>query len=204
MAFSKPETENNKQSKSNIFVIAAPSATGKTTLVKMLMEVRGDKLAHGVTATSRAPRPDEIHGEHYYFYPDGEFEQKISEGFFIEWANVHGRKYGLPNHEVARLLQDSQKHPLLVVDVQGLRNLREKLDRNLYSKIVDIFILPPSEEELVRRMRSRGDVDESDIMRRLETMRREMAVSGEFSHKIVNDDLGRAFGELLLLIDSHV
>ncbi len=195
--------------KPNIFVISAPSATGKTTLVKMLMQERGDRLVHGITATSRAPRDGEIHGEHYYFYPDGEFEKKIAEEFFIEWANVHGRKYGLPNHEVSRLLQDVQKptamkHLLLVLDVQGLKNLQKRLDQNLYSKIVDIFIMPPSEEEAVRRMRARGDVDEADIVRRLETMRQEMLVAGEFSHKIVNDDLERAFRELLVLIDSNL
>ncbi len=116
---------------------------------------------------------------------------------------MHGKKYGLPHHEVERLLE-SGKHPVLALNLQGLKNLRQKLNPEQYSKIVDIFILPPSEDEVVRRMGLRGDVCPDDIARRLETMRSEMAVAHEFSHRIVNDDLDRAYGELLALVDIYV
>lgn len=189
--------------KPNIFVIAAPSATGKTTLVEMLMDTMGDKLIRAITATSRAPREGEIHGEHYYFYPDGEFEKKIEEGFFLEWANVHGRKYGLPKHELEKLLS-SGKRPLLVLDIQGVDHIREKLSKDLYSKIVDIFILPPSEGEIMKRMRSRGRVEEEEIGVRMETMRQEMKDSDKFKYKIINDDLDRCFGELKGIVERYI
>ncbi len=187
----------------NIFVIAAPSATGKTTLVEMLIERMGDKLAPAITATSRAPREGEVHGDHYYFYPDGEFDKKIKEEFFLEWANVHGRKYGLPKHELERLLS-SGKHPLLVIDIQGVDHIREKLSKDLYNEVVDIFILPPSEEEVVRRMKKRGPSTEEEIKTRLETMRKEMQNVDKFRYKVVNDDLGRCFEEVSNIIKSHL
>ncbi|MEI6490244.1 MAG: guanylate kinase [bacterium] len=181
--------------KPNIFVIAAPSATGKTTLVEMLLKEMGDKLARAVTATSRQPREGEVHGECYYFYPGEEFDKKIEEGFFLEWANVHGRKYGLPKHELERILV-SGKHPLLVLDIQGVEHVREKLDKNLYNKVIDIFVLPPSEEEVVRRMKKRGESTEEEILTRLETMRNEMLCKDKFSYRVMNDDLGRCFEEV--------
>ncbi len=189
--------------KPNIFVIAAPSATGKTTLVEMLMKEKGDKLARAITATSRAPREGEIQGECYYFYPNGEFEKKIEEGFFLEWANVHGRKYGLPKHELERLLS-SGKHPLLVLDIQGVEHIREKLDKNLYNQIVDVFILPPSEEEVVRRMKKRGECIDEEINTRLETMRNEMLNKDKFRYRVMNDDLGRCFEEIKAIFKPYL
>ena len=179
---------NNQKTLPNIFVIAAPSATGKTTLVEMLIEKMGDKLIRCVTATSRASRVGEVHGDHYYFYPDGEFDEKLKQGFFLEWASVHGKMYGLSTYEMNRLLT-SGKAPLMILDIQGLKHLRENLDKKVYNKIVDIFIVPPSEEEVVRRMKTRGDVGPSEVKVRLETMRVEMTHADNFSHIIVNDDL---------------
>lgn len=187
--------------KPNIFVIAAPSATGKTTLCEMLIERMGDKLIKAVTATSRAPREDEVQGECYYFYPNGEFEKKVEEGFFIEWANVHGRKYGLPKHELEKLL-NSGKHPLLVLDIQGVEHIREKLDKNLYNKVIDIFVLPPSEEEVVRRMKKRGESTEEEIKIRLETMRVEMMNKNKFSYRLMNDDLERCYGDIRDIVEN--
>lgn len=164
-------------------------------MVEMLMKEMGDKLARAITATSRAPREDEVQGECYYFYPNGEFEKKIEEGFFLEWANVHGRKYGLPKHELERLL-NSGKHPLLVLDIQGVEHIREKLDKNLYNKVIDIFVLPPSEDEVVRRMKKRGPSTDEEIAIRLETMRNEMLNKDKFSYQVMNDDLNKCFGEI--------
>lgn len=188
--------------KPNIFVIAAPSATGKTTLVEMLLKEMGDKLSKAITATSRAPREDEIQGECYYFYPHGEFERKIEEGFFLEWANVHGRKYGLPKHELERILT-SGKQPLLVLDIQGVEHIREKLDKNLYNKVIDIFVLPPSEEEVVRRMKKRGPCTDEEVATRLETMRVEMMNKDKFSYQVMNDDLNRCFEEIKRIIEPY-
>lgn len=189
--------------KPNIFVIAAPSATGKSTLVEMLLKEKGDKLVRAITATSRAPREGEIHAVHYYFYPDGEFEEKVSQGFFLEWANVHGRKYGLPMHEMQRLL-DSGKNPLLVLDIQGVNHIREKLDKNLYNKVVDIFILPPSEEEVVRRMKKRGEVTDEEVLTRLETMRVEMKDANKFKYRVINDDLERCFEDVMGIFEPYL
>lgn len=188
--------------KPNIFVIAAPSATGKTTLVEMLLKEMGDKLSKAITATSRAPREDEIQGECYYFYPHGEFEKKIEKGFFLEWANVHGRKYGLPKHELERILT-SGKQPLLVLDIQGVEHIREKLDKNLYNKVIDIFVLPPSEEEVVRRMKKRGPCTDEEVATRLETMRVEMMNKDKFSYQVMNDDLNRCFEEIKRIIEPY-
>ncbi len=187
----------------NIFVIAAPSATGKTTIVEMLLDRMGDTFIRAVTATSRKPREGEVHGDHYYFYPDGEFEKKIEEGFFIEWVNVHGKKYGLPQHEIERLL-NSGKHPVLVIELEGIQSVRKKVSKDLYNKIVDIFLLPPSEEELVRRMKKRGEISEDEIQTRLETMRVEMQNKDKFSYQVMNDDLDRAFKDILDIIKASL
>ncbi|MEI8062263.1 MAG: guanylate kinase [bacterium] len=189
--------------KPTIFVVAAPSATGKTTMVEMLLNTMGDKLVRAITATSRPPREGEVHGEHYYFYPGGEFERKIKEDFFIEYVNVHGKNYGLPKHELERLLS-SGKSPVLVIELEGILSIREKVSKDLYSKVVDIFLLPPSEEELVRRMKKRGAVSEEEIKTRLETMRVEMQNKDKFSHQVLNDDLDKAFQEVLRIVESNL
>ncbi len=163
-------------------MISAPSGAGKSTLIGRLRELVPD-LIKPVSATTRAPRPGEVHGTHYYFLSAAEFDREIAEGGFVEWAEVHGNRYGTLKRELDRCLA-SGRDVIMELDVQGTRSLR-----NLYPDLVSIFIAPPSMEELERRIRSRGGESEASIQRRLETAKIEMAARFEYNNVIVNDRL---------------
>ncbi len=144
-----------------------------------------------MSATTRAPRPGEVHGEDYHFVDDAEFRRRIDAGELLEWAEYNGRRYGTPRGPV-----DAERAAgndvVLDIEVQGARQVRAADPTALL-----VFVAPPSLEVLERRLRSRGDTGDSDVRRRLEIARRELAVAEElFDHVIVNDDLDRAVAEL--------
>lgn len=172
-----------------LIVLSAPSGAGKNTLLARI-RARGIPVAVSVSATTRMPRPGEVDGEHYHFISRAEFEQKLSENAFYEWAEVHGNLYGTLREEVDRCLA-SGSHVVLELDVQGRRHMR-----SLRPDAVSVFLMPPSFEELERRLRARGANDEADIQLRLKNAREEVAAQDEFDHVIVNDDLNRAAAEL--------
>ena len=150
----------------------------------------GVPVAVTVSATTRAPRPGEEQGGHYYFMSRAAFEAERDAGAFYEWAVVHGNLYGTLKSEVERCLA-SGAHVVLELDVQGMRHLKA-----LRSDVVTVFLMPPSMEELERRLRTRGANDEADIALRLKNARAEIAAKDEFDFVIVNDDLDRAAADL--------
>lgn len=154
-------------------------------------------LGLAVSATTRMPRAGEIEGESYYFISEEEFSAKVEAGEFLEWACVHGHRYGTLRSEVERNLSQGRSL-VLEIDVQGGLNVR-----NAFEDVVLIFIAPPSPEELVRRLRARGTEDEGTIAIRLETAAREMELMDSYDATIVNDDLERALSELDALIESY-
>lgn len=178
-----------------LVVFSAPSGAGKSSLIASVMgEIPG--MRYSVSATTRAPRAGEQDGVHYFFMERLQFEAMIHAGEFAEWNEVHGNFYGTPRPFLDASMARGE-HVVLDIDVFGKRNF----DR-VYPDNVGILILPPSLEELERRLRGRGTDPEEVIRVRLANARRELeaAESGHFSHRLVNDDFDRARAELLAIL----
>ncbi len=182
------------ESRSKIFVIAGPSGVGKGTLVTELTK-RSDAIWVSISATTRAPRPGEIDGVSYFFVSDEEFDRLVDSGQMLEWAIVHGSaRYGTPRGPVEEAVA-SGKIAILEIDLAGARQVRQSAP-----EATQIFIAPPSSEELERRLRGRGTETPEQIERRLQTARVELEAEGEFAVVVVNDSVNRATDELLQII----
>ena len=183
-------------SRARLFVVSGPSGSGKGTLLAKLREKRPD-LGLTVSATTRSPRDGEVDGVSYHFLSEEEFDHMIRDGEFLEWANVHGHKYGTPFSEV-RPRVDSGQSVVLEIDVQGALNVRKS-----FPDAVLVFVEPPSLEELERRLRGRGTEDEDSISLRLTNARKELSLASDYDVRIVNDDLETAVDELAAAFRSH-
>jgi guanylate kinase len=176
-----------------LFVITAPSGAGKTSLIDAL--VRADpSLKLSVSYTTRAPRPGEKDGVDYHFVDEPAFLGMQQRGEFLESAEVHGYRYGTSKKVITEALARGEDL-ILEIDWQGARQVR-----GIYPGCVGIFILPPSIEELERRMRSRGQDADAVIRRRLDNARGEMEHAGEFHYAIINKDFDTARQELAAII----
>ncbi len=179
-----------------LFVIAAPSGAGKTSLVRALME-REPGLRFSISYTTRPQRPTEQHGRDYFFVGRDEFERMVANGEFLEHAQVFDNRYGTARRPVEAALAAGQDL-ILEIDWQGAAQIRKALP-----ECVSIFILPPSRAELERRLRGRGTDTEEVIQRRLRDAATDMAHWREFEHVVVNDDFARALGELQDIVAGH-
>ena len=179
-----------------LYVVTAPSGAGKTTLIaKLLVDEPG--LTLSVSYTTRPPRPGEKDAREYHFVDDREFLAMRDRGEFLESAEVHGYRYGTAKRVIVGALE--RGHDLLLeIDWQGAQQVRR-----LHPDCVGIFILPPSIEELERRMRARGQDAEAVIQRRLANAREELTHSGEFKYAIINKDFEAAKGELKSIIQKE-
>ena len=177
-----------------LFVITGPSGVGKGTLVGRLLR-RHPELWLSVSATSRAPRPGEVEGEHYFFVGRQEFRRRVESGGFLEWAEFAGNLYGTPREPVESQLA-SGTPVLLEIELEGARQVRRS-----FPAACLVLIKPPSFAELERRIRGRGADSEDAIQRRLARARQELQAEGEFDAVVVNDDLDRAQEELEGLMD---
>ncbi|MFM9876613.1 MAG: guanylate kinase, partial [Rhodoglobus sp.] len=150
-----------------------------------------------VSATTRLPRPGEVDGVHYFFVSDAEFDRLIADGQLLEWAVVHNSyRYGTPRRPIDRALAEGRK-VLLEIDLQGARQVRKAMPNALL-----IFLLPPSWEELVRRLTGRGTEGTEEQQRRLETARGELAAQHEFDAKVINREVSAAALEVVELMDA--
>jgi guanylate kinase len=177
------------QNQATLFVIAAPSGAGKTTLVKALVG-RNPELRFSVSYTTRKRRETEIDGRDYFFVKEPEFLKFRDAGEMLESAMVFDNRYGTSRSQVERLLSQGH-HVILEIDWQGARQVRESMPESR-----DIFILPPSAAELERRLRGRRTDSEEVIIRRLGDALGDMSHWAEFDFVIINDDLGTAIDEL--------
>lgn len=179
----------SSSSQGKLFVIAAPSGAGKTTLRDYLLRKHPD-LYFSVSATTRRPRPNEVIHKDYHFMSPHEYAQHREKGDFLEHAEVFGNYYGTLRGPIEENMEQG-RHVLLDVDTKGAKQVKEKMpDAKL------IFIMPPSMVELERRLRSRGTDDEEVITRRLKEAQYEMDQRDFFDHCVVNDDLETAQREL--------
>jgi guanylate kinase len=179
----------------SLFIVAAPSGAGKTSLVKGLL-AREQSLRLSISHTTRPPRPNEENGRHYHFVDATEFERLAQADAFLEHAEVHGNRYGTSRVAVEPILAAGDD-VLLEIDFQGARSVR-----CLMPECVSIFILPPSRAELERRLRARASDSEAVIQRRLANSREELAHVDEFDYVIVNDAFERALEDLVAIVRS--
>ena len=176
-------------SRGRLTVITGPSGVGKGTLVAALRQ-RQPSIWLSISATTRSPRNGEQDGEHYFFLSRDDFEQRVAAGGFLEWAEFAGHCYGTPRQPVQEQL-DAGRPVLLEIELEGARQVR-----NSFPEGFQIFIKPPSFEELERRIRGRGTDSEAAISRRLERARIELAAEAEFDAVLVNGDLEAGVNEL--------
>ena len=187
-------------------VISAPSGAGKTTLCDMLLQTYPE-ISYSVSCTTRMPRVNEEDGVDYHFLPEESFRRMIKEGRFLEYAEVHGNYYGTLKEPVYDVLRHRQCM-LLDIDVEGADQIRRHIcdlpdDDPLKSGFIDIFISPPSLDELRARLEGRATDSAKVIEKRLENAADEMARGGEYRYQVVNDDLHTAFKRLCDIINVN-
>jgi len=164
-----------------IIVISAPSGTGKTTVVKKLLE-RNKDIYFSISTTTRKIRENEKDGVDYYFVSEEKFKEMIEKNEFLEWAVVHSNYYGTTKREIERIIEKG--FCILDIDVQGLKNII-----SIYPDIKSIFLLPPSIYELEKRLRQRGDMDEESIRLRLNNAREELKMIYLYKFFVVNETI---------------
>lgn len=175
-------------------VISGPTAVGKGTVVRAL-QASHPEVWVSVSATTRPPRPQEVHGRDYVFLSDAEFDRLVAAGGLLEWAEVHGAaRYGTPKAPFEQALA-SGRPVILEIDLQGARQVKKALPDASF-----VFIAPPSWQELVRRLQGRGTESATAQQQRLQTARAEMAAMDEFDHVVVNADVRQAVEDLVSLL----
>lgn len=173
-----------------LIIIAAPSGTGKTTVIHRFLSTNPNTI-HSVSCTTRPIRPNEVDGRDYHFIDDVTFKKWISEGKFAEYCPVHDHIYGTPKEPLDKWLSEG-KDVLLDLDVVGALKLKK-----LYGdKAITIFLIPPSDEELKKRLLSRGTDTKEQQSLRLKNALNEMTYKDKFDHRVVNDVLDKACGEI--------
>lgn len=174
----------------NLYIVAAPSGAGKTTLVRRLL-AEDSAIRLSISYTTRAPRTGEKNGREYHFVDIATFKTMIAQGDFLEWAEVHGNFYGTSKSWISSEMA-AGRDVLLEIDWQGAQQVRQ-----YFPQAIGVFILPPSLEVLAQRLRGRGTDAEEVIARRLAAAGEEMRHVGEFDYVIINDDLEQALADLL-------
>jgi guanylate kinase len=178
-----------------LLVLSSPSGAGKTTLTRRIQATFPD-LFFSVSHTTRPPRANEVDGKDYHFVDKTAFEQSVADGAFLEWAEVHGNFYGTGVSEIERARKSPECTGMIFdIDYQGARQIRAK-----QPDVVSVFILPPSMDELHRRLRGRASETEEVVRRRFEVARREIEHYGFFDYLVVNDQLEAAFDNLRAVI----
>jgi guanylate kinase len=180
----------------NLFVVAAPSGAGKSSLVKALMELDAG-VQHSVSHTTRAPRGQEFHGREYFFIDDAQFDEMVATNAFLEWAYVHGNRYGTSSATIQERISKGMD-VVLEIDFQGAIQIKR-----LFANAVLIFILPPSWEELRSRLHRRGEDTPEVIETRLANAATEMAQAHEFDFVIINQLFDKALFDLKAIVHAQ-
>lgn len=191
-----PDVKNVTHTKGCMFILSAPSGAGKTTLCRALLHQFPD-LAYSISYTTRSPRANEVDGKDYFFVTEDIFIKGIDQGRWAEYAQVHGKYYGTSAEWIAETL-DAGVDILLDIDVQGAAQITAR-----FPATITIFIMPPSIEELSRRLTTRGTEDSEDFKTRLTNAQEEMRHKDVYRHIIVNDDLDIATRQLIGIVDGY-
>ncbi len=189
-----------ERNKGKIIIVSAPSGTGKSSIISKIIDNPELALGFSVSATSRSPRGEERDGREYYFLTPDEFSRRVEAGEFVEWEEVYkGTCYGTLLSEVERVTGEG-RNLIMDIDVKGALNVKKRFG----DEAVSIFIMPPSLEELERRLRGRQTDSEEAISRRLGKAGYEMTFASEFDERVVNDNLSRAASEVEEIIMNFV
>lgn len=176
-------------------ILSGPSGAGKTTIRdRLLAEARSPGFLFSVSTTTRAPRPRERDGVDYRFVSRSRFEVLVDSGAMLEYATVHGERYGTPRDNLDRA-RDAGAHLLLDIDVQGARQVWDAV-----AEVLSIFIVPPTGERIARQLRGRGSESPEQLRRRLANARSELRAAAEFDHLVVNDRIEEAVAEVSALV----
>ena len=179
-----------------LLVIAGPTAVGKGTVARRILETNSD-IVLSVSATTRQPRKGEVDGESYFFLSDAEFDRLIESGEMLEFAVVHGtHRYGTPRQPVLAAIE-AGKNVLLEIDIQGASQVKEQMP-----EAITVFVAPPSWEDLVRRLEGRGTEDSVEMERRLATARIELQAQDQFDHVVINDDVAKCAQSVVELLSA--
>jgi guanylate kinase len=178
-------------------ILSAPSGGGKTTIARELLDRRKD-VGYSVSCTTRAPRPGERDTHDYYFLTRQEFQRRVEEGDFAEHAEVHGNLYGTLKSEISRVLR-SGRHVVMDIDVQGARQFR-----TAFPGCVTIFVLPPSGDVLLQRLKKRKTENPQQLAARLDSALRELHAVDEYEYVVVNDELELAIRSVSSIVDAEV
>jgi guanylate kinase len=178
-------------------ILSSPSGAGKTTIASAILSARKD-IGYSVSCTTRAPRAGELEGKDYYFLSRVEFIKRMNEGAFAESAEVHGNLYGTLKSEIQRVL-NSGRHVLMDVDIQGAGLLRRA-----FPSVVTVFILPPSGEVMLERLRRRKTEDNEAIVRRLESALQELQAVEDYEYVVINDVLEESVRRVSSIVDAEV
>lgn len=197
MGDSSQQTADTLQRRGLMFILSSPSGAGKTTLSRMLL-AQDDEIKLSVSATTRPPRPGEVDGVHYHFVSDAEFDQMVEEDDFYEWAHVFGHRYGTPKGKIRAALKEGQDF-LFDIDWQGTQQLYQKDQQD----VVRVFILPPSIEELHRRLTGRATDSAEVIAARMERARAEISHWDGYDYVIINDDVDVCFEKVRAILAAE-
>jgi guanylate kinase len=178
-------------------ILSSPSGGGKTTIAHQLLARRSD-VGYSVSCTTRIPRQGEVDGRDYHFLSREAFLAKREAGEFAEWAEVHGRLYGTLKSEIERVLGQG-RHVIMDIDVQGARQIRA-----VFPKAVTVFVLPPSGEVLLERLRNRKSESPQQLVVRLHSALEELRAVEEYEYVVVNDDLDQAVRRVGSILDAEV
>ena len=188
-------SSSTKPTLAQIIVVAAPSGAGKSSFVERV-SMENPRLVDVITCTTRPMRKGESQGKPYYFISEDDFKKKIEEGFFVEWAHVHNRMYGTSHQELEKVWAE-KKCAIMDVDVQGTETFKAK-----FPHAISIFIIPPSIDELRRRIIKRDGGVPADIDLRMQNAEREMQVASQFDYQIVNDHFETSYAEFKKIIEK--
>lgn len=180
-----------------LFILSSPSGAGKTTLSRMLLEADAE-IKLSVSATTRPARPGEIDGVHYHFVCDAEFDRMVEEDDFYEWAHVFDHRYGTPKGAIREGLKEGQDY-LFDIDWQGTQQLKQKDDQD----VVTVFVLPPSLDELRRRLENRAQDSGDVIDSRMERARAEISHWAEYKYVVINDDIDECFEKVREILHAE-
>lgn len=187
--------ESNSNLKGHLIIISGPSGTGKGTIIDALIN-KDPSIVLSVSCTTRKPRPTEVDGVNYYFLNRDEFLKGVSAGNFLEYANVFGNLYGTPKDKVIEKLSEG-KNVLLEIDVQGASQVKKN-----FPDAITIFIMPPSEEELLKRLKNRATETPEQLENRIKKAADEMAQKNNYDYIVVNEDLDEAVNSVYKIISK--
>ncbi len=188
-------------SKNKIIIISGPSGVGKKTIIDQFINEPDLNLSYSISATTRKPRDGEINGRDYYFLSNEEFDEKIKNNEFLEWAEFAGNKYGTLKSVINAILES--KNVILEIEVQGAIQVIDKI-KELQKDLVSIFIIPPNLKELERRLRMRNTETEDKIKLRLAKAEEELKVTEVYDYVVTNDDAFRAANEIKQILRGNL